>query len=243
MTQTPARGLDRERLTELLDLQDGVVSRKQLIELGALPHEIARMVRRRDLIRVHRGVFVNHTGPLLRIQREWSAVLAVWPAALTRGSALPGADHSDAVHVAVTASRTPARVEGVVVHRTPDFESRVVWVTSPPRVRVEHAAIDLAAERHREPVVVFRTLAWFPARARCWSGSTCASGVSTALSVGFGVWCTRWTEPHSRAPSRGWAPQPKVNSLIGKPEIGVMAPPLKLQALTSTWSVVATRWA
>jgi hypothetical protein len=49
----------------------------------------------------------------------------------------------------------------VVVHRTPDFESRVVWVTSPPRVRVEHAGIDVAAERCREPAGVVSHLGPF----------------------------------------------------------------------------------
>ena len=159
MTEAPVPGLDHEALVELLTRQDGVVSRKQLVELGALPHDIARMLRRRDLVRVHRGVFVNHTGPLTRAQREWSAVLVHWPAALTGRSALPRPDSDEAIHVAVDVCRTPRPVQGVVAHRTTGFDGRVVWVKSPPRVRIEHAAIDVAAAHHRDPVAMFRTLA------------------------------------------------------------------------------------
>ena len=159
MTDPAAPGIDTEALAALLSRQDGVVSRRQLVGLGALPHEIARMLRRRELVPVHRGVFVDHTGPLTRAQREWAAVLLHWPAALTGRSALPDPDPRAPVHVAVDISRTPARVDGVVVHRTSGFDARVIWVTSPPRIRIEHAAIDVASTRHRDPVAMFGTLA------------------------------------------------------------------------------------
>jgi putative AbiEi antitoxin of type IV toxin-antitoxin system len=159
MSATPSPGLDREALVDLLARQDGVVSRRQLVELGALPHEVARMLRRRELVPVHRGVFVNHTGTLSRVQREWAAVLLHWPAALTGRSALPDPDPAAPIHVAVDVSRTPARFPGVVVHRTAGFDARVAWVTSPPRVRIEHAAIDVASTHRRDPVAMFRTLA------------------------------------------------------------------------------------
>jgi len=110
-------------------------------------------------VRVHRGVFVNHTGPLLRLQREWAAVLVHWPAALTGESALPGADPNHVIHVAVGASCTPMPVAGVVAHRTKDLDARVMWVKRPPRVRLEQAVIDVASARHRDTVAMFRTLA------------------------------------------------------------------------------------
>jgi hypothetical protein len=50
-------------LRTLLDLQAGVVSRRQLIELGCADHDIRRMLRRRELARVHDGVYIHHTGP------------------------------------------------------------------------------------------------------------------------------------------------------------------------------------
>jgi hypothetical protein len=159
VNQTPGRGLDREAFIDLLALQDGVASRKQLVGLGALPHEIARLVRRRELVPVHRAVYVNHTGRLSRTQREWAAVLVHWPAALTLESALPTPDPSRPIRVAVGLSRTPRQVSGVVVHRTTGFDGRVAWNTSPPRVRIEHAAIDVAATHHADALAMFRTLA------------------------------------------------------------------------------------
>jgi hypothetical protein len=178
MTEPRVSGLDRELLAGLLVRQQGVVSRKQLVQLGALPHEIARMVRRRELVPVHRGVYVNHTGPLDRAQQEWAAVLVHWPAALYGESALPEPDPRGAIHVAVALSRTPRPVKGVVAHRTTAIDSRVVWVTSPPRVRIEHAAIDVASARHRDPVAMFRTLADV-----CQSRRTTAERIGKVLST------------------------------------------------------------
>ena len=178
MTETPLPGLDPEALAELLDRQHGVVSRRQLVELGALPHEIARMRRRKELVAVHRGVYVNHTGKLSRDQREWAAVLVHWPAALTGKSALPKPDPNGAIHVAVDISRTPRPVKGVVAHRTTGLESRVAWVSSPPRIRIEHAAIDVAAAHHRDPVAMFRTLADV-----CQTRRTTAERIGKVLST------------------------------------------------------------
>lgn len=70
-------------------VQEGVVSRRQLHRLDYRPHDIERMLRRRELARVHPGVYVDHTGPPSWEQRAWAAVLVHEPAALTRRSALP----------------------------------------------------------------------------------------------------------------------------------------------------------
>ena len=69
-------------------LQDGIYSRAQLLELGAAPHDIKRMLRRRELAAARPGVYADHTGPLTRKQTEWVAVLSAAPAALTHESAL-----------------------------------------------------------------------------------------------------------------------------------------------------------
>ena len=66
---------------ELLARQDGVVSRQQLLSLGAARHDVERWLRRRDLTRVHPGVYVDHTGPLGWHQRAWAACLLHPPAA------------------------------------------------------------------------------------------------------------------------------------------------------------------
>jgi len=64
------------RAAALLRDQDGVIARRQLLALGFAPHDIARLLRRRELARAFDGVYVNHTGPLTPRQRTWVAVLA-----------------------------------------------------------------------------------------------------------------------------------------------------------------------
>ncbi len=133
--------------------QGGVVARSQLLAAGWSPHDIRRRVRRRELARVHPGVYVDHTGVPSWHQRAWAAVLSVWPAALSHDSALraaegPGSPRPDhgPVHVAVDRDRHVAAPDGVVVHRVSGLAERVQWHLGPPRVRYEEAALDVAAE-------------------------------------------------------------------------------------------------
>lgn len=135
--------LDTAALHHLLvRLQSGVVSRRQLIELGADDNDIERMIRRRELSAVLPGVYVNHTGQLSRRQREWGAVLAHWPAALTRESALRNRP-LDVVQIAVAPDRHLIGSERIWIHRTTDFASRINWREAPPAVEVEHATLDV----------------------------------------------------------------------------------------------------
>ncbi len=139
---------------DLLELQCGVIARFQALEAGLSDHDVRRLVRRREWARVHPGVYVDHTGPLTWIQRAWAAVLVAWPAALTHDSALrvvdgPGRRRrrpDDPIHVAVDRQRAFRAPPGVVAHRLAHFEAKVLSITHPPRVRIEHAAIDVAAE-------------------------------------------------------------------------------------------------
>lgn len=57
------------KLGHLLWCQDGVVSRQQVLDCGFELHDLQRMLRRQELVRVHPGVFVHHifvhhNGPL-----------------------------------------------------------------------------------------------------------------------------------------------------------------------------------
>ena len=103
------------------------------------------MIRRRELVAVHPGVYVNHTGQPSRRQQEWAAVLFYWPAALTRESALPKPSTSGPIHVAVATGRNVKPVPGVTVHRTSCLAKRVRMMKRPPRVTHEHAVIDVAS--------------------------------------------------------------------------------------------------
>ncbi|MEO5854050.1 MAG: type IV toxin-antitoxin system AbiEi family antitoxin domain-containing protein [Nocardioides sp.] len=143
-----------EAVSRLLSDQAGVVSRAQLGRAGAQPHDIARWRRRRELVVVHPGVYVDHTGDLSWLQRAWAAVLACEPAALWRESALrahegPGRPGSEdgPVHVAVDRSRHLSAPEGVRVHRRVRLDERSLWSLAPPRQRYDDAALEVALDR------------------------------------------------------------------------------------------------
>jgi hypothetical protein len=143
------------RLADLLDLQSGVIARRQALAItGESEATIRRRLRRSEWVVVHPGVYVNHTGPLTWQQRSWAATLALAPAALSHDSALRAADgpgrreHDDdgPIHVAIAHSRTALAPDGVVVHRMRHFGKRVQLNVSPARVRIEHAVLSCAAE-------------------------------------------------------------------------------------------------
>lgn len=142
--------LDERALTALLSNQSGVMSREQLIGLGARDHDLERLLRR-TLTVVVPGVYVDHTGELTWLQRAWVAVLACWPAALSGSSALRAAagpgwrGHRDdaPIEVAVLPSRTLVARPGIRVRRRAGLAARTMWNTSPPRVRPEEAVFDV----------------------------------------------------------------------------------------------------
>ncbi len=140
-----------DEIGRLLELQDGVIARHQAIAAGMTEVGIARMIRRREWVRVHRGVYIDHTGPLTWRQRAWAAVLACWPAALDGWSAVrahegPGRRRSDraAIEVMVAHGRHPVEPEGVSVRQSRRFDEQVQLNLGPPRMRYDDVVIDLA---------------------------------------------------------------------------------------------------
>jgi hypothetical protein len=139
------------RLARLLDDQDGVLTRPQVLACGLEPHDLKRLVRRRELRPLGEGVYVDHTGTPSFQQRCWAAVLLYAPAALSHETALrahegPGSARPESpLHLAVDHGRRVRARRGIVVHRTEHLEERVRWHTGPPRVRYEEAALDVAA--------------------------------------------------------------------------------------------------
>ncbi|MCC9184866.1 hypothetical protein MMAG44476_25624 [Mycolicibacterium mageritense DSM 44476 = CIP 104973] len=134
---------------EVLRQQDGVISRRQALDAGLAEHEIRRLLRRNEWARVHAGVYVEHTGPLIWMQRAWAAVLYAAPAALCLESAL-GAQ-SLPIHVAVERQRsTLVEPVGVRIHRVAHVHDRVLWNVSPPRMRYDEAALDVACRAASE---------------------------------------------------------------------------------------------
>ncbi|TYL51620.1 type IV toxin-antitoxin system AbiEi family antitoxin domain-containing protein [Nocardioides sp. BGMRC 2183] len=142
------------RLATLCARQSGVVSRTQLIGIGFDDNDIRRLVRAKELVRIHPGVYVNHTGPLTWDQRSWVAVLACWPAALRGDSARRSAvrqlrespdDHAR-IEIVVDARRTVSSTENHRVLRSRRFEDTIDWSALPPRQRAEEWVLDLAAD-------------------------------------------------------------------------------------------------
>jgi hypothetical protein len=140
-----ASRIDARALDHLSRLQHGVLARRQLLAAGATDNDIERWVRRRQLVAVRPGVYVNHTGPLSTAQREWVAVLAAWPAALSHESAIRGL-RSDRIQIAIDVRRT-VEVPGVTVHRMALFADRADLRAAPPRIKAAEAVIDVMSQR------------------------------------------------------------------------------------------------
>lgn len=130
-------------------VQSGVITRQQLLEAGLGDPGVRRLVRRRDLVAVGRGVYVDHTGVPTWEQRAWAAVLSIGPAALDGASALRAAGMRTAgdevLRLAVEAGRRVAAPEEVRVRRVRGLEPRVHWQARPPRMRVEEAVLQVAS--------------------------------------------------------------------------------------------------
>lgn len=135
-------------LLELLRRQDGVISRSQMREHGLEDHDIRRLIRRRELTLIHRGIYLSHTGQPTDRQKAWAAVLSVWPAALSHASALDLSARP--IHVAVDGARCVTAPPLVVLHRVHDFDLKARHNLSPPRMRVEEAVLDCVAQARDE---------------------------------------------------------------------------------------------
>ncbi|WP_415045730.1 hypothetical protein [Gordonia sp. (in: high G+C Gram-positive bacteria)] len=132
--------------TLMLD-QDDVISRRQARELGCTDSHLRSKLRRREWSPIHPGIYVGHTGPLTWRQRAWAAVLDAYPAALGGITVLNMG--SGPIHVVVDADRSlhqrkvhPRR--GHTLQRRTRLHESVLWNQSPPRLRPEEAALDVA---------------------------------------------------------------------------------------------------
>ena len=150
--------MDEIAVAELLALQSGVISRRQVLAAGGCDHDIARQLRRRVWARIHEGVYLDHTGEPSWQQRAWAAVLYYWPAVLDGASALTAYGvrvtavrrPSPRIEVAVDRSRSVGGQVGIAFTRRADFDSQAQLNLCPPRVRVEHALLTVASRQQSE---------------------------------------------------------------------------------------------
>lgn len=177
--------MDLDAIGTLLDHQEGVISRRQVLDRGGDDNDIERLLRRRVWARVHPGVYLEHTGPPTVPQREWAAVLVAAPAALSGWSALrrhgvrsgtEGSHVDEAVEIAIDHTRIVTPPAGVRVVRMRGFADRVQDHLSPPRVRVEDAVLDVAAASDELGAVAILADA-------CRSRRTTAGRLSKALAA------------------------------------------------------------
>ena len=146
------RGQRLARVQSLVELQSGVLARRQLKQAGWSDRQIAHEV---DFARWQRptpGVFVTNTGALTELQREWIGVLHAGPGAVLSHltSARRGGLHwvgRDVIDVLTPKGDLVEPLEGYFFHQTRrPYERWVKPVSGPPRLPLEHAAL-LAAER------------------------------------------------------------------------------------------------
>jgi hypothetical protein len=187
--------VDDEAIARLLEHQDGVISRRQVVGCGGAPHDIRRKVRRREWALVHDGTYVDHTGTLTWRQRAWAAVLHAGPgAALDRESAIRadagpawrGCAEADPIRVAVDVSRTVTDLPDVRVRRVAGLAAKVRWSASPPRMRVEEATLDFALSRGDDHAVI-EALAG-PVRGRCTTAQRLIEAVARRPRVSRRRW-------------------------------------------------------
>jgi very-short-patch-repair endonuclease len=149
-----AAELAATQLGVTMSQRDGVVARAELMAAGLTRPDIDRLLRRRSLARVHRRVYVDHTGPLTYDQRLWAAVLAVAPAVVCGRTVLDADPKAKVIHVAVDASRPVASPDGVRVHRVRGLDAVAQWRAAPPRMRREDAVLMLVDGAETELDVV-----------------------------------------------------------------------------------------
>ncbi len=139
-----------EDVARLRERQAGVLSRRQVVELGGTAADFRRLARAG--VTVVPGVCLAHTGTPTWLERAWAAVLTVWPAALAGRSALraeagPGwrdIDVAAPIEVAVDRRRTVSTPPGITRVYVHDLATKVRWNAAPPRLRFEEAALDVA---------------------------------------------------------------------------------------------------
>lgn len=135
-------------LDELVDRQDGVLTRQQALRCGLTPAKIETQVRSGRWRRLLPRVYAVFTGPPPRRAVLWAVLLRAGPGAvLSHESAaeLVGlADRpSPVVHVTVPADRRIGRIPGAVVHLSGRADVAAHPTRLPRQTRVEETVLDL----------------------------------------------------------------------------------------------------
>jgi len=137
---------------DLADEQEGVVSRRQLLDLGLTPAQAQQNMENGRWRRLWPGVFATFTGPVGPAAEVWAAVLyAGAGAAASHATALWLADLLDdlprPLHISIGHQRRARNQRGLRIHRMNALDDRpdsvIHPVAQPPRVRIEIAVLDV----------------------------------------------------------------------------------------------------
>lgn len=136
------------QLRDLLDRQDGVLSRPQALRGGLSSKTVEARLRSGRWQRLHTGVYAAYSGEPSRAAWLWAAVLRAGP-----GSALSHQTAAElyglletpatAIHVTVPRHARLTRPPGVVVHYSSRLELSRHPALTPPRTRIEESVLDL----------------------------------------------------------------------------------------------------
>lgn len=150
-------------MTQLLSLQHGCVSRRQLLTAGLTRGQIEHRLDRGRLEPVHRGVYTVAGVPDVPLRREAAALLACGPAAvlglLTAArmwKLFPAPSDASPIDVLLTEGNRGRTRAGIELHRTATItaaDRRVLLglpVTSPVRTLVDVATLDCVSDRRLE---------------------------------------------------------------------------------------------
>ena len=137
--------------TVLADIQEGIVSRSQLLAAGLTPAQARTNVDNGRWRALLPGVYATFTGPVGPLARTWSAVLYAGAGAATSHRTalwLAGLldDPADLIHVGIPASRRVLPQKNIRIHLSralADDRRQIVHPSStPPRIRLEVALLD-----------------------------------------------------------------------------------------------------
>lgn len=147
--------MDEGAIKAHLRKQHGVISRAQVLGADGDDDLIEQRIRHRVWARAFPGVYVTHTGPLTWRQRAWAAVLYHAPSALAGNSALHvhglhGQAEGDPIELVIAHGRRVNDRPGIRTVRARDFAATTQLQRDPPRVRVEHAVLQVASEAATE---------------------------------------------------------------------------------------------
>jgi hypothetical protein len=137
-----------DRIAELAEFQDGVITRAQVLGHGLSDGMIRARIRAGHWRPLGRGVYLTFTGPPHRSGLLWAAVLQAGSGAvLSHQSAaelhrLTPATAS-LIHVTVPPQRRIERIPGVSVHYSRRLDQARHPCLQPPRTRIEETVLDL----------------------------------------------------------------------------------------------------